>query len=68
MRSEWLQYGALLAIVFCMVNVTGRAQDIIAQDVVQNREASESEVDDLKMQLKKMEEAFLVQQKMMKEH
>ncbi|MEP9412472.1 MAG: porin [Candidatus Brocadia sp.] len=67
MRSEWLQYGALLAIVFCMVNVTGRAQDIIAQDVVQNREASESEVDDLKMQLKKMEEAFLVQQKMMKE-
>jgi len=53
--------------VFFMVYADGRTQDIIAQDVVQNREAFEDEVGDLRMQLKQMEEAFLVQQQMMKQ-
>ena len=67
MRGRWFTYGLSLAMAFFTVYTPGIAQHIVAQDVVQNREASESEVDDLKMQLKHMEEAFLVQQKMMKQ-
>ena len=67
MRTTRFQYGLLFVIVFCAVYFAGKAQNTIAQDVVQNREAFNSEVDDVKRQLKQMEEAFLVQQKMMKQ-
>ena len=67
MRNRWFQYGLSLAMVFCAVCFAGKAQNIIAQDVVQNREAFEGGMADLEKQLKQMEEAFLVQQKMMKQ-
>lgn len=67
MRNRWFKYGLSLATVFCAAPADGVARGIFAQDIVQTRKASESEVDNLKIQLKQMEEAFLVQQKMMKQ-
>ncbi|MCC7212878.1 MAG: porin [Candidatus Brocadia sp.] len=67
MRNRWFQCGVSLAMVFCVLCFTGKAQDTIAQEVVQDRDAFKSETDELKNQIKRMEEAFLVQQKMMKQ-
>lgn len=61
--SKWFHYGLLLAMIFCAVY----APDIFAQEPIQTREASEGAIDDLKMQLKRMEDAFLKQQEMMKQ-
>ncbi|MBI5307838.1 MAG: hypothetical protein HZB37_05800 [Planctomycetes bacterium] len=67
MRTIRLQYGVLFFMVFCAAHFAGKAQNTIAQDAVQGREAFQSKVDDLKRQLNQMEEAFLAQQKMMKQ-
>ncbi|HJW85186.1 MAG TPA: porin [Candidatus Brocadiaceae bacterium] len=62
-----LRYGLPLFMLFYAAPFVSKAQNAIAQDAVQGREAFQSEVDDLKRQLNQMEEAFLAQQKMMKE-
>ncbi|MCK6466622.1 MAG: porin [Candidatus Brocadia sinica] len=67
MRNRWFQYGLSLAMVFCALCSAGKAQNAIAQDVVQSKEVFEGGIDDLKRQLQQMEEAFFVQQKMMKQ-
>ncbi|WKZ19285.1 MAG: porin [Candidatus Jettenia sp. CY-1] len=67
MRNKWFQYGLLLAMVFCTVYADGAAQNVEAQDVIQNKDAYEGGMEDLRKQLNEMEDAFLVQQKMMKQ-
>ncbi|MFO0792762.1 MAG: porin [Candidatus Brocadiaceae bacterium] len=67
MRRNWFKYSFMSAMVFCALYADGVAQNIFAQDTVQNKKASEGGGDDLKKQLNQMEEAFLVQQKMMKQ-
>lgn len=67
MISIKLRYGLLLFMLFYAAHFVSKAQNAIAQDAVQGREAFQSEVDDLKRQLNQMEEAFLAQQKMMKQ-
>ncbi|TLD41654.1 MAG: hypothetical protein JETT_2080 [Candidatus Jettenia ecosi] len=67
MRNRWFQYGLSLAMVFCAVCSAGKVQNVVAQDVVQSKETLESEAGNLKGQLKQMEEALLIQQKMMKQ-
>lgn len=49
MRNKWFQYGLSLAIVSFAVYTPDRAQDVVAQGVVQNKGAFESEIDDLKI-------------------
>lgn len=67
MQNRWLQYSLSLAMVFFTVYTPGIAQHAVARDVVQNKESAESDLGNLEMQLKRIEEAFLVQQKMMKQ-
>ncbi|OOP56031.1 MAG: hypothetical protein AYP45_11350 [Candidatus Brocadia carolinensis] len=67
MSNSRFQYGLSLAIICCIVCLASKTPYVIAQDVVQSKEAFEGGMDDLKKQLKQMEEAFLAQQKMMKQ-
>ena len=67
MISIRFHYGLLLFMLFYAAYFAGNAQYAIAQDVMQDRESFQSEVVDLKRQLNQMEEAFLAQQKMMKQ-
>ncbi len=67
MEGKWLKQGLLLTVVCGAVYAGGVMRQVFAQDVVQGKKAPESGMDELKNQLNRMEEAFLVQQKMMKQ-
>ncbi len=62
MQRKWYKYVVLSAAVFCSVSINGMLQGVFAQQTERPAEASRSEMEDLKWQLKQMEESVLRQQ------
>lgn len=67
MKSIKLRYGLPLFMLWYAAHFAGNAQNAIARDAAQGRDAFQSEADDLKRQLNQMEEALLAQRKMVKQ-
>ncbi|MDO8141764.1 MAG: porin [Candidatus Brocadiales bacterium] len=62
MRSKWYKYVLSSVIILCSTYAGGMVQDVHAQQAAQTREVSRSETEDLKWQLKQMEETVRKQQ------
>src|SRR3972149_11503193 len=62
MRSKWCKYVIFLAMILSVANINGLFQGVFAQEVVQSKETSDSNLEDLKWQLGVMEESAARQQ------
>src|SRR5574337_886834 len=62
MRNRWRKYILSLAMVICGAYTGGMLQGVFAQETAQPKEVSGSEMEDLKWQLKQMEESMQRQQ------
>lgn len=68
MGSKWYKYGKLsVAVLLCSISINCMLQDVFAQQTERPAGAYEDEGEDLKWQLKQMEEALLRQQEQMKQ-
>ena len=63
----YFNYCLSLAIVFCAVYTGGMTQRVIAQEIAQTKGVYESETDELRRQLRQMEESFQRQQEQLKQ-
>ena len=62
MHSKWYKYVLFLAMILSVASTTGLFQSVFAQEVVQSKETSDSNLEDLKWQLGVMEESSARQQ------
>lgn len=62
MKSKWCKYVLFSTMVLCSAYVGGMLNSVFAQETVQPEEVSGSEMEDLKWQLKQMEELMQKQQ------
>ena len=62
MRSKWCKYVLTLAVVVCGIYAGSMKQGVFARESAQAREIGEGEMEDLKWQLKQMEEGVKRQQ------
>lgn len=67
MRNAWYGYVFLLIMAFCCIYRIGILQNTFAQGIAKTEETSGSGIDELKSQLKQMEELFLKQQEQIKQ-
>src|SRR3989338_5254965 len=62
MHSKWYKYVLFLATILSVASTNGSFQKVFAQEVVQSKETSDSDLEDLKWQLGVMEESAARQQ------
>jgi len=62
MRNKWCKYVIFLAMILSVASTNGSFQSVFAQEVVQSKETSDSDLEDLKWQLGVMEESAAKQQ------
>ncbi|NUO09573.1 MAG: porin [Candidatus Brocadia sp.] len=67
MQGKWKKYILLSVIVLYGAYADGMSQNVFAQESVQRKDVSGNEVEDLKGQLKQMEESLLKQQEQIRQ-
>lgn len=67
MRSKWCKYVISPVIILCGTYISSMGQDVYAQQSAQQSEVSGGATEDLKWQLKQMEESLAKQQEQMKQ-